>query len=152
MCMWIKVLVKLLFQLTLVTCLGALLCLPAHAGIKTWATLTPQQQEALAPINQQWDTLPEKQQKRLLATTTRFQKLSAANKQLFQNRLKEWVKLTPEQRDRAREKFKAFNKLPHDKREEVKRMVLQKEAEKITSEIEYAPSYKDETYPVEISK
>lgn len=78
--------------------------------------------------------MPDKQQKRLLATTKRYPALSPEKKQLFLARLTDWSKLSPEQRNRAREKYKALSKVPHDKREEVKRMVQQNEAAKISAE------------------
>jgi len=37
--------------------------------------------------------------------------------------------LTPEQRQRAREKFTAFSKVPEEKREAVKQMVREQEAQ-----------------------
>lgn len=77
--------------------------------------------------------MPDIQQKRLLATTKRYPQLSPKKKELFQARLTEWSKLTPEQRTSAREKYKAFSKVPTEKREEVKRMVRQREAEKLSA-------------------
>jgi len=107
--------------------------LPAYAAKKPWAALKPMQQEALAPIASEWDTMPEIQQKRLLATTKCYPQLTPKQKQRFLNRLTEWSKLTPAQRNRAREKYKALRKVPAAKREEIKRMVLQKEAEKMSA-------------------
>jgi len=118
-------------RLTIVLSISVLLCLPAHAATQKWTTLTPVQQEALAPIAQQWDAMPDKQQKRLLATTKRYPSLSPEKKQLFLTRLTEWSKLTPEQRNRARKKYIALSKAPKDKQEEVKRMVRQREMEKM---------------------
>lgn len=125
-----KLLHTLLPKLVIALTLGMLLSMPAYATKQLWATLTPMQQEALAPIAKEWEAMPEKQQKRLLATTKSYAKLSPELKQRFQTRLTEWSKLTPEQRNRAREKYQAFHKIPKEKREEVKRMVLQTEAEK----------------------
>lgn len=118
------------------------LSLPALAGLQPWVTLSPKQQEALAPLANEWNSLPEKQQKRLLATTKKFHELSPEKKQRYLKNLIEWSKLSQEQRNRAREKYKAFKKVAPEKREEVKRMVLENEAEKPTP---YAPEYKDET-------
>lgn len=120
-------------NLALVFGLSLLMCLPAYAAKKPWATLTPMQQEALAPIAQQWDSMPDKQQIRLLATTKRYPKLTPKQKQLYLTKLTDWSKLTPEQRDRARAKYKAFSKIAPEKREAVKQMVLQSEAEKMAA-------------------
>jgi hypothetical protein len=128
--MWIDAGFRFIRSLTVAASLSALICSPAYAARQSWSTLTPMQQQALAPLVAQWDTMPDKQQKRLLATTKRYPQLTPEQKQLFLTRLTEWSKLTPEQRNRAREKYKAFSKVPPDKREEVKRMVRQSEAEK----------------------
>jgi Protein of unknown function (DUF3106) len=119
--------------ITIFFALNALFCTSAIAASKPWTTLTPMQQEALAPIAQQWSTLPETQQTRLLATTKRYPQLSPQQKQLFLARLTDWSKLTQEQRNRAREKYKAFRKVEPAKREEVKKMVRQSEAEKTSA-------------------
>jgi hypothetical protein len=120
-------------RLVLLLAINTLLCTTAHAATKPWSALTPMQQEALAPIAQQWNAMPEKQQNRLLATTKRYPQLSPQQKQLFLTRLTDWSKLTQEQRNRAREKYKAFSKVEPGKREEVKKMVQQSEAEKISA-------------------
>ena len=134
-------------RLIIAILLGTLPSITVYAAKQPWSTLTPLQKEALAPVDKQWDTMPEKQQKRLLATTKSYPQLSPELKQRFHTRLMEWSKLTPEQRNLAREKFKAFSKIPPDKQAEVKRMVLQKEAEKIAeaaSSVEVTESSDDE--------
>lgn len=131
---------RTLIRLTLFASLSILFCTAAHAATKPWATLTPVQKEALAPIAQEWDQLPEKQQKRLLATTKHYPELSPEKKQLYMTRLTEWSKLTAEQRDRAREKYKAFSKVPPEKREEVKRLVKEKEVEKLSATSGVSPA------------
>lgn len=122
-----------LTRLTFAAALLTLLCTPAYASQKQWASLTPIQKEALAPIEQEWTQLPEKQRQRLIAASKRYPRLSPEQKQLFLTRLTEWSKLTQEQRNRAREKYKAFSKVPPEKRAEVKRMVQQSEAEKASA-------------------
>jgi len=124
---WIDILPTIFNRLAALVLLSTMPYLPAYAAVKPWATLTPMQQEALAPIGQQWNTLPETQQKRLLATTKRYPQLSQEQKNLFLSRLTDWSKLTPEQRNQAREKYKNFRKLPPEKREEIKQKAHQKE-------------------------
>jgi len=108
-----------------------LLCLTgtsASAAPEPWSSLTPAQQEALAPLLQQWNSLPELQQQRLLKTAKRYPHLTPEQKQRYHSRLKAWSKLTPEQRKAAREKYEAFSKVPAEKREAVKQMVKQQQA------------------------
>lgn len=113
--------------------IAVLLCMAsttASASTVPWRSLTPVQQEALAPLAQQWDTLPELQQHRLLKSAKRYPHLTPEKKQRFHNNLTVWSKLTPEQRKAAREKYRAFNKVPAEKREQVKQMVKQDQANK----------------------
>ena len=140
-------LLRVLIKLILASSISLLLCMPAYAAKKPWSTLTPMQQEALAPIAQQWDAMPDTQQFRLLATTKGYQKLTPAQKQIYLTKLTEWSKLTPEQRNRAREKYKAFSKVAPEKREAVKKMVLESEAEKTAaaaSSVERIPEVSEE--------
>ena len=121
-------------RLVFTAALGLLFILPAQATTQSWKTLTPLQQEALAPIAPEWNKLPQKQRKRLLATAKSYQKLSPDQKQRFQTRLAEWVKLSQEQRNKARETHKAFSKLPPDIKEDVKQQVKKTESKELLNQ------------------
>lgn len=105
----------------------ALLCaLNAPAAIAAphyWRTLTPVQQEALAPMSQQWDALPEAQQHHLLKVAKHYPDLSMEGKQRFLSRLGAWSRLSPEQRQAARDKYRAFSKVPEEKRNQVRQII-----------------------------
>lgn len=133
MSMWINLVTRVFLGLLLVFTLSTVLFTTAEAAPKRWTTLTPMQQEALAPVAGEWDTMPELQQKRLIAASKRYPKLLPDQKLRFLNRLTEWSKLTPAQRNRAREKYKAFNKVPAERREEVKLMIRQNEFDKTSA-------------------
>ncbi|MDD2915716.1 MAG: DUF3106 domain-containing protein [Gallionella sp.] len=108
-----------------------LLCVTGSSAIaaeKSWHSLTPVQQEALAPLSQQWDKLPELEQHDLLNTASRFPHLTPEQKLRFHSRLETWSKLTPTQRKAAREKYRAFKNVPTEKQEQVKQMVKQEQA------------------------
>lgn len=113
-----------------VTLLVCMACTTAGAATMQWSSLSPAQQEALAPLEQQWATLPEVQQHRLLKTAKRYSHLKPVEKQRFRDRLTAWSKLTPEQRKAAREKYRAFKKVPPEKRDEVKQLIKQDQANK----------------------
>ncbi|HEU0189643.1 MAG TPA: DUF3106 domain-containing protein [Gallionella sp.] len=115
-------------------------CTTASAATISWNSLSPAQQEALAPLEQQWNTLPEIQQHRLLKTAKRYTHLTPEQKHRFLNRLTAWSKLTPEQRKAAREKYRAFNKVPAEKREQVKQMVKQDQANKAQQSVSGVPA------------
>ena len=101
----------------------------AIASPQPWHSLTPSQQEALAPLSQQWDGLPEAQQRSMLSVAKHYPELNAEEKQRFLSRLGAWSKLTPEQRQAARDKYRAFSQVPEDKREQVRRMVKEEQAQ-----------------------
>ncbi len=121
---------RFLRGLIIAFCVAGTLATPAWAATHSWATLSPMQREALAPLAQQWDGLSEIQKKRLLGTAKRYPGLTPLQKERYQARLTEWSKLTPEQRDRARAKYKALRKAPPEKREELKKMARQRELER----------------------
>jgi len=113
--------------------LPAIFCLAlgvssAAAAPQPWHSLTPSQQEALAPLSQQWNGLPEAQQQSMLNVAKHYPELSTEEKQRFLSRLGAWSKLTPEQRQAARDKYRAFSQVPEDKREQVRQMVREEQA------------------------
>jgi hypothetical protein len=126
-----------------VSLLLSLIGAPSVAAAQAWRALTPEQREALAPLDQQWDTLPEIQRKRLLETAKSYSHLTREQKERYHKRLVKWSKLTPEQREAARKKYRAFNKLSPNEREKVKQMIKeeqQKKARQSTSGIAATPS------------
>lgn len=108
-----------------------LLCLPTMASALAWTAITPQQQQALAPLAGEWDTLSEKQQKNFIGIAKRYPHLTPMQQQRVQQRLVRWGKLTPAQREKAREKYKSFNRLPPEKREAVKQTLRERHAQKL---------------------
>ncbi len=110
---------------------GLMVAAPAFA--KTWAELTPIQQEALSPLSKEWDTLPKKQQRYYLDLARSYPSLTPEKKKRMHDNLERWSKLTPEQREQARQKYKAFRKVPPATREQVKQMVREQEAQKAAS-------------------
>jgi hypothetical protein len=101
---------------------------PAAASPQPWHSLTPAQQEALAPLSRQWSSLQEAQQQSMLNVAKYYPELSAEEKQRFLSRLGAWSKLTPGQRQAARDKYRAFSQVPEDKREQVRQMVREEQA------------------------
>jgi hypothetical protein len=124
------------FRRSALVAIAVLLCLPLLAAAEPWASLTPVQQEALAPLAKKWDALPEKDtpsakgQHYYLNLAKHYPKLTAVQKQRLHERLERWSNLTPEQRRHAREKLAAINKIPQDKREQFKQKVRERDAAK----------------------
>ena len=84
----------------------------------TWAELTAEQQQALAPLASEWDKLDSFRKKKWLEIGNRYAKMKPEEQQRMQERMREWVTLTPEQRRIARESYTRAKKLDPDKKQE----------------------------------
>jgi hypothetical protein len=83
----------------------------------TWAELTPQQQQALAPLAASWRSLGEAHKRKWLALSHNYHSLPAAEQARLQSRMAEWAALSPRQRTLARLNFAETEKVkPEDKR------------------------------------
>lgn len=102
--------------------------LSSMASASTWGELSPQQQQALAPLANEWNSLSEKQQNNFIGIAKRYPRLTVLQQQRLQERMVKWSKLTPAQRQQAREKYKSFNQLPPAKREAEKQTLRERHA------------------------
>jgi len=96
-----------------------------------WASLTPAQQQALAPVQGDWPALDAQRRKKLVTLADRYPKMTPEQQRRFTARLPEWVKLTPEQHKAAREKYRALKKLPPEKQQQVKSQYQMKHPEAV---------------------
>lgn len=78
----------------------------------TWTELTPQQQQALAPLAGTWKTLSEAHKRKWLALSQNYPGMSREEQTLLRSRMTEWAALTPQQRTQARLNFAETKKLP----------------------------------------
>jgi hypothetical protein len=83
-----------------------------------WSELTPQQQQALAPLAQEWDKLDSFRKNKWLAIGNKFASMKPEEQQRVHVRMRDWVKLTPEQRRIARESYARAKKLPPEQKSE----------------------------------
>ena len=83
-----------------------------------WAELTPQQQQALAPLAGEWDKLDAFRKKKWLEIGNRYARMKPEEQQRLQERMRDWIKLTPEQRRIARESYARAKKLDPEKKHE----------------------------------
>lgn len=94
-----------------------------HAPVKheapTWAQLSAEQKEALAPLADDWDKFDPPRKKKWLDIAVRYKDLSPEGQQKMHERMPELARLTPEQRTTARENFKRAYELPAQKRREL---------------------------------
>ena len=86
-----------------------------------WASLTADQQQALAPLASEWDKLSKPHKTKWLGIAKRYPAMKTEEQKRVQMRMQKWAKLTPEQRDQAREQYRSIGKLAPDRRDELRR-------------------------------
>ena len=87
-----------------------------------WASLTVEQQQALAPLAAEWPKMGKQHKAKWLGIAKRYPRMKAEEQKRVQERMQKWAKLTPEQRDQAREQYRSLGKLaPDHHREELRR-------------------------------
>lgn len=85
----------------------------------SWAELSPEQQQTLAPLAGEWNTLDAARRSKWIGIAKRYPGMTETERQRVQTRMADWIKLTPDQRRDAREQYRKIGKLPPAKREEV---------------------------------
>ena len=81
------------------------------AAENSWNTLTPSQQDALAPLLKEWNGMSAAQKKKWLEVAKKADNMSPEDKERFKTHIQDWLNLTPEQRRQARQNFIGFKKL-----------------------------------------
>lgn len=83
----------------------------------TWAELTAQQQQSLAPLASTWRTLRKSHKAKWLALSANYPDMPAGEQARLHSRMREWAALSPQQRTLARLNFvEAQRVAPDDKR------------------------------------
>jgi hypothetical protein len=85
----------------------------------SWAELTPEQQQTLAPLAGEWNTLDASRRSKWIGIAKRYPGMTETERQRVQTRMADWIKLTPDQRRDAREQYRKIGKLPPGKRDVV---------------------------------
>jgi hypothetical protein len=94
-----------------------------------WASLTADQQQALAPLAGEWNKLGPRHKTKWLGIAKRYPAMKSEEQKRVQGRMQSWTKLTPEQRWQAREQYRSIGKLaPDHRREELRRHWAQYQA------------------------
>ncbi len=86
----------------------------AMAARPAWTELTPQQQQALAPLAASWGSLSEVHKRKWLALSRNFATLPAAEQAKLHSRMTDWAALSPQQRTQARLNFGEARQLSAD--------------------------------------
>ena len=77
-----------------------------------WASLTPAQREALAPLEHDWPAIDAPRKQKWIALAARFKTLTPEERSRITARMAEWAKLTPAERGQARMNFEEARQLP----------------------------------------
>lgn len=103
----------------LVLALGLTLPLPSAAqadGGPSWSQLSPAQQSALSPLQQDWDQLDGQRKQKWMEVASRFGNMSPQRQARVRERMNEWARMSPTQRSEARANFQQSKKLaPQDR-------------------------------------
>lgn len=105
--------------------------LPAHAQAQapkgmalaneqgpSWASLTPAQRSALAPLQAEWPRIDASQKQKWVEVATKLPGMGADERSRVQVRMAEWARMTPSERGRARLQFQETRRLaPSDRQE-----------------------------------
>ncbi len=81
-----------------------------------WKTLSPAQQEALAPLAPVWSEINSNRKRKWIAISANFKTMSPADKATLQGRMKEWASLSAAERNRARLSFAQTRELSHEEK------------------------------------
>lgn len=82
-----------------------------------WASLTVQQQAALAPLQRDWSRIDSPQKQKWLEVAGRFPKMAEADRERVQRRMSDWASMTPSERGRARLQFQETRQLSAEDRQ-----------------------------------
>lgn len=88
-----------------------------NAGGPTWQSLTPQQRNALAPLQADWNGIDASRKAKWLEIAGRYPRLPASEQQLLQARMGEWARLSSSERARARLTFQETKQISPEERQ-----------------------------------
>lgn len=90
-----------------------------HASAESgpsWASLSPSQRAALAPLESQWRGLDVARKTKWLVVAGRMPSMPDEERERVRARMAEWARLTPAERGRARQNFQELRNLPVEDR------------------------------------
>lgn len=84
----------------------------------SWASLSPAQRQALAPLERDWPGIDEARKAKWLELAPRFHKMPPDEQRRVQERMAEWARMSPAERGRARLNFQESKQFsPQEKQE-----------------------------------
>jgi len=88
----------------------------ASGAAPTWASLTADQRNLLAPFAEEWDSWLDGERRAWLALAARFPAMPPAEQVRARERIREWAQLGPEERRTARANFGMARRMPEHER------------------------------------
>lgn len=86
----------------------------------SWAELTVEQQQVLAPLKPDWNSIDSQNRRKWVGIAKRYPSMKPQEQERVVRRMQTWAKLTPEQRRAAREQYRSIGKLPPEQRQDLK--------------------------------
>ncbi len=83
----------------------------AEGGVR-WQSLTPAQQQALAPLEHEWPTIEPARKQKWLTIAARFNTLPPEERTRISQRMTEWARLSPTERGEARLRYQEARQVP----------------------------------------
>jgi len=99
---------------------GPVASAPARAVAEqgpTWASLTPAQRQALAPLQRDWQTIDAPRKSKWLEIAERYPKMPAQDQERLQARMSEWTRMTPQERSLTRQQYQGAKQVPQGERQ-----------------------------------
>lgn len=103
---------------------GAALCLFSAAlwaapidQPPSWRSLSPAQQQALAPLQQEWPKVDARRKQKWLEVASRYATMPRDEQTRVQARMTDWLALSPTERARARTLYQEARQVPADERQ-----------------------------------
>ncbi len=82
-----------------------------------WSSLTPVQQQALAPLQRDWISIAAEPKQKWLEVAGRLPQMSTDERTRVRERMAEWSRMTPTERANARVQFQEVRRLSPDDRQ-----------------------------------
>ena len=95
---------------------GPLMAAEEAAG-PAWSTLSPAQQQTLAPLQRDWASIEATRKQKWLEVSARFPSMPPDERARVQQRMADWARLTSAERTRARMQFQEVRQLPAEERQ-----------------------------------
>lgn len=100
----------------LLLALATSLAVQASEPGASWSSLSPAQQQVLAPLQREWATIDAGRREKWIEVASRFPTMPADERARLQARMSEWARMSPAQRAAARQQFQEVKRLPAEER------------------------------------